>query len=417
MAFIQFRRWAHCVLLVSTLNFTITQLVLAQELDLIEINGHRVYWPGKTERGDYFPAVQNSHFQRIMPNNISKGTLSGGLSFEPGFLVELGLMLESPTPSEVSHLLHRFQHQIDQNEFLQDSLKLALRDKEFFRMLESFFMDQGHLVAGSTGYYSRPQGEWSKPSIIVFGSPASVTSGAGHLSLNRVLLNANVIFHELLHYALDKIDHYTSETPGWDDHASFEPVETRFRIVQTIKAGHSPLLASSTVGRALDRYYGDDPSLRITHPHLGYYHQENPSPELLDEVGDFLQRPDFDKKYVEAAMVWNLMSSQRYPDCPPERMIYQDDDLRDLAYAHALNARLMMDAIQLAKTLGRDYGLPTFKIYPSQEFQRRFDLYRKALAQTQQAATPMGLKMAGQQALRLAIETDPLEQSFISPEI
>jgi hypothetical protein len=283
---------------------------------------------------------------------------------------------------------------------MRAALTMTLKDSGFFKLFKAFLEDRGQLIAGQTGYYSRPQSQLSSPAIIVFGSPESVTSGAGHLALPKELLNSNVIFHEVLHYALDKIDHYTSETVGWDDHASFDPIETRFRIVQTLKAGISPLMASSNIGRALDRYALDDWASRIDHPHLTYYFQQNPSPTLLDEVANYLQRPDFDKKYVDAAMIWNLMSSSRYPDCPPEKRIYEDEDLRDLAYAHALNARLIIDATQMAQMLGDRYGLAPFEIYPTEEFQYLFDEYRKALLQSQTSSEPEGLKMSSQRILR-----------------
>jgi len=352
----------------------------AQTLDSIQINGHLVRWPGKAERGDYFPAQARPHFDRTIPNNPLKGILSGGFSFDPKFITELGMLLDITSDSEIQELLERFNSQIDQNIFVLDALVTTLKDRKFFQIFEAFLRDQGTLVGEDSGYYSRPQVEDKIPRITVFGSAASVTSGAGHPSLNKTLLNANVIFHEVFHYALDKIDHYASETSGWDDHSSFDPIETRFRIVQTIKAGRSPLLASSIVPVALDRYNLDAPEDAVEHRYLTYFSQESPSSQLLAEVGELVMRPDFDTKYVEAAMLWNIMASARYPECPDNQRVYEDEDLRDLAYLHALNARLIIKAIGIASALARKHSTTIDKIYSSAEFQTRFDQYRESLA-------------------------------------
>jgi len=365
----------------------------AQPLDLIEINGYSVFWPGQMERGDYFAA--GTHFKRRILNNDQKGRLSGEFSFDPQFLTTLGLMLDEPTPHEIQSLIQAHSSQIDENYFVRRAVELAAKDRKFFQLFEAFLKDGGTLVGEDTGFYQRPQSNAEHPKIIVFGSPELVSSGAGHLALASELLNANVVFHELLHYALDKIDHYTSETSGWDDHASFEAIETRFRIIQTLKTGLSPLLAARNVVQALDRYNIEDKGQNVDHPELTYYYQPNPSPLLLDRVGEILQRPDFDTKYVEASMLWNLMSSHRYPPCAPERQVYDDDDLKDLAYLHAFNARLLIDSIRIAHELARRRQVNASEVYGTTEFQTLFDRYRNQLAESQKASHPESLRAAG----------------------
>ncbi len=370
----------------------------AQNLDLIRINGYEVYWPGTQGRGDYFSSSANPHFERRISNNPDRGSLTGGFPFDPQFLMGLGMMVEDLSQDEVDGLLGKYARQIDSVAFVRAAVYRAAKDGGFLKLFKSFLEDDGYLNGGNTGYYSRPQA-MSSPGLLIFREPSLVTSGAGHLSLDRELLNANVLFHEMLHYALDKIDHYTSETIGWDDHSSFSPIETRFRIVQTLKAGRPALLASDIIPRALDRYNIGGPR-RIQHPHLGYYSQTNPEPAFLDEVAEYVLWPNFEANYVEAAMLFNLMSSRRYPPCPSDRQVYEDDDLLDLAYMHALNARLIVDSVKISKFLARKHSKPSFEMYRSKSFQKLFDEYRAKLFEFQNTPAALGLKESGKLILK-----------------
>lgn len=247
--------------------------------DTIKHNQGNVYHWNAIQNNDYLPRTNQILKQNIEPNDL----VTGGFDEDLKLFSNFGTYTLKTNQKDIEELIKRHSNQIHKK--IEPNLNNLLKDHYLFVSFKQFFEDGGRInIWSSGGKYDR--------------NPLALNIGV-YDSKNV----EDILFHELLHYVLDKKD--LNLTKVYDtsgaDHKLISPLEERFQIIRSINKGIIPSnlqLNSGLNGFTLDGKIGNRINSLI----------EN---QNLIELRDYINSDEFKKGYVRSSMTSVLSSNER----------------------------------------------------------------------------------------------------------
>jgi SAM-dependent MidA family methyltransferase/signal transduction histidine kinase/SAM-dependent methyltransferase len=255
--------------------------VLSVTREKVVHNSGSTWWFWGMENGDYRLSGKDSLMVSL--DNRKGGQTGGfGKGLRVADVTKLGLFTEQVNQDEVNTFLEDNKNKIPQ--VLRNNLEQVVKDKFIFIAAKAFFEAGGRMETWfEGGHYS--------------ANPLLISIGTNYDDLKV----QQTIYHEFLHFILDKMDNALAEIPssGGLDHYLMRPLESRFGIIQMVQNGiFSP--SNTEIGE-----------LR------GYLSAGNISSKLSEflQNGDlkglraFIESDAFYKNWVHSAMVTPLSSN------------------------------------------------------------------------------------------------------------
>ena len=291
--------------------------------------------------------------------------ITGGFPSPLSLTVGYGTRARFPSAGVADALIRAHSAQIDP--LLEPGVREIAEDKYVLRALRSYLStDHGRFVAtASGGHY-----DGASPPTIEVG-----TSG-GALD-TRVTL-----FHELLHYVFDRSDSVLAEasSSGGADHPAIEALQTKFTIIELIRAGQPPLDASieSAFGRFLAGSADRFPLMRdaITRDDPG---------ALTAAVGS-----GFVTTVVSSGLLGEASSLGFLPGASSS-YVMMPDQFRDLAFVWAQCAVIVRRAMVRAAAIARRLRVRLADVFARAEWQSEMSTFLRSFVRELQSNPRQGV--------------------------
>lgn len=235
---------------------------------------------------------------------------------------------------DIERLLNRHADRVTGLAKLKELITDVAEDQFVFAALHEFLEGGGKFIGMATGghYRAVPVPEDERSSLIIaIGLADTDKYEGGPVSPAMFLPDWDIrktIVHELLHYVFDKLDTAVSEPDDLSgaDHVVIEIMEARYLITDLARRGE--LLKN---GLTFD---------------YKAWRASNPGANVLDTqfVSELL------KNKLQALQQRNKTSAD-FNARGIFRLIYNEDQLRELAYLYSINAVFVQEAAWLAETL------------------------------------------------------------------
>jgi len=302
--------------------------------------------PGLREGATAFGATGATLSQTRAATRKKDRPITGGfaepLSLEAGF----GLRAEASDAAEVRGVIAAAGSRVPAA--LAGPLAQVARDRFYLCALRSFLeKDGGRFEYPGHGRYD-------------YKSPPTITIGDEGVEKTR-----STLFHELLHYVLDRMDAEVAEgvDSGGADHPLILALETRFQIVEMIRSGRPP------VDDSVSRTFGEFIKGHDTLPAVRDAIRDNDGPRLLAAVEDpaFVTTAVSGGVLAPAAALEMRKAAGEYVTPPA--------GFRDLAFIWAQNAVIVRRAMREAVSLSLKLGVPLKDVFGREEWHGRMDAF------------------------------------------
>jgi hypothetical protein len=259
---------------------------------------------------------------------------TGGFGVDLKIFYSFGTFTQPLVSSgDIKKMLGRNSARVSNIELFRNQIIESAQDPFVFAVIKSFLDGRGRLLAANTGGHYRDvpvAGDPEKALIINVGLMHEIpkpNTEPKYLSESAI---RETLVHEMLHYALDKIDAPISETRDMRglDHFLIEALQDRFTFFDLIRQGKYPL--------------------EVGVPTLQSWRQFH--------KGESIETPEFVKSFVDGQMEspirYSKFDAERFLKEMPEypRAPLTDSQLAEVEFLWAYNAVLIRSAALFAKS-------------------------------------------------------------------
>jgi len=309
---------------------------------------------GETE---FAPSMRDS----LLRPTAKPGGVTGGFPSGTNLLVSYGAQPGAVSASAAAAMIKKAGTRVPTK--LKPFLEKLATDGTINVVLDRFLNTDGgsfkiEPVGLGGAHYSN-----TKPPSIEFDSDLFPGSGADREDTEfGVRLT---LAHELYHYALDRVDAALTEEAGVEDHDLIDLMEDRFRIVEMIRTGVSPVSDDIDL---LNGYVGSDHK-----PTLNTYIAANNTSGLAS----YVKRQDFLESMVYTTLVSTVSTNAAYlgPKGDIKHFLFDPAQVNDMAYLAAVNGVLLRKAFETAAAVAKRTGTPLVSVWSHADYQAEMNTF------------------------------------------
>jgi hypothetical protein len=365
-----------CTATQQSIKYTVPDISSGRfQLENIETNTDTYGWYGRINN-DYAPRTDTVLRATTRPTEDT-GTVSGRFNQNLHLLTLSGTSLNPIDETRIQQLYTLYPSKIPVNPKtialdaettiiggsqqptpFTIAFTTAAQDPIIFAILVDFLNDGGKIEPWTSSGRYNPK-------------PLTLSIGIDENELGI----ATLIYHEALHYTLDKMDNVLTEMRegGGVDHNLIIPLENRFQILQLIDAGEVPTKDLSTQdGLALTRFSNDGLTGKTKAGRVGETINQFVNANGRAALQTYINSDEFYRNYVRGGMIPTLNHDYNYQN---EDFFLDSGIINDIAFTHAINAALIREAYRIALAVPGGSITAAFR---TQEFQIRFNDFKTA---------------------------------------